>query len=312
MKYKCPALFNNPHIATIYPAFFRKISKNQFERKRITTNDDDFLDLDFYKQGSSKVVIISHGLEGDSQRPYILGMINIFYQNGFDVVAWNCRGCSGELNRKMSFYHSGFTTDLNRVVEEVKDYQEINLVGFSMGGNITMKYLGENSLYPLAHKIHRAVAISGALDLESCSEALRRPSNFIYMQNFLWTLKEKVRKKAAIYSDLPVDLDKLKKASNFHHFDNLVTAPLFGYRDAQDYWKQNSAVNYMANIKTPCLVMSSFDDPFLGEECFPLLNQKYISYDYSPFGGHVGFVQFSKSGFYWSEERALNFIAQIK
>ncbi|MFZ4713310.1 MAG: YheT family hydrolase [Bacteriovoracaceae bacterium] len=308
MPYKAPFFFGHAHIGTIFPVYFRSIKKLEKVRNRITTSDGDFLDLDWYTQGSSKIVILTHGLEGSSDRPYIKAMARIFLENGYDVLAWNCRGCSGELNLTPAFYHSGFTTDLDRVITEALHYQEINLVGFSMGGNITMKYLSEFEQYSQVRRIHRAVAISPPLDLKACSEQLKKASNFVYTHNFLLTLKDKVKKKAALHQNFPVDLKKLTWARNFHHFDNLVTATLFGYKDAEDYWRQNSACNFMHRVQTKSLVISSFNDPLLGDECFPLLNQKYISYDYTKHGGHVGFIQFGKNGFYWSEERTLQFI----
>ncbi len=308
--YKPPLGFHHSHWATIYPALFRRVPKLPFKRERIYTHDADFLDLDWLKQNSLKLIILSHGLEGSSQGKYIRGMAQTFFQAGYDVLAWNCRSCSGELNLKDHFYHSGMTVDLNSVVEHAfaLGYQEINLIGFSMGGNLTMKYLGEGDIYPKAKLIHKGVAISAPLSLKACAEVLQKKSNLIYTHNFLMTLKEKVRRKVKRNPNYPIPTSILKKIKDFHDFDELVTAPLGGFTGAEDYWKKNSALYFLPNVSTPSLVLSSFDDPILGDECFPLLNTRFIKYDYQHYGGHVGFTQFAPSGMYWSEEQALNFI----
>ena len=144
IPYTPPALLFNRHLETIYPSLIRKVDFRSPVRERITTPDDDFLDLDWYKQGSSRCVIISHGLEGNTQRSYMVGMAKAFFQAGYDVLAWNYRGCSGEVNRQLRFYHSGATDDLHTVVmHAVPHYESLYLIGFSLGGNLTLKYLGE-------------------------------------------------------------------------------------------------------------------------------------------------------------------------
>ena len=142
-SYKRPAQFISSHLETIYPALFRKVTGlTTPERERLTLPDGDFVDLDWRKQGSKKLVIIQHGLEGSSDRPYILGVAKHFFNHGFDTLAWNYRGCSGEMNKAVRFYHSGATDDLGEVVKRaLPEYSEVYLVGFSLGGNMTLKYL---------------------------------------------------------------------------------------------------------------------------------------------------------------------------
>ena len=145
--YLPPFFLFSPHLETIYPALLRRVTLTAYKRERINTPDDDFLDLDWLQKDSNSVVIISHGLEGNSTRPYMKGMAKALSDGGFDVCALNLRGCSGEMNRQLRFYHSGATDDLHTVVEHVistKRYRSIYLVGFSLGGNITLKYLGEH------------------------------------------------------------------------------------------------------------------------------------------------------------------------
>jgi len=163
--YESTLPFKNGHIDTIIPALFRKNHHVKYERFRIITRDDDFLDLDFSinkNKKNSKLIILSHGLESSSNANYIKGMIKLFEKNDFDALAWNCRGCSGETNLKEFYYHSGFTQDLDEVInyaQNIDQYSEIYLIGFSMGGNLTLKYLGEKSKH-ISSKIKRACVFS--------------------------------------------------------------------------------------------------------------------------------------------------------
>ena len=151
-------LFSNAHFQTIYPPLFRKVKGVNYVRERILTPDRDFIDLDWSKVGADRAVIVSHGLEGHSRRSYVLGMIKAFNTRGWDGIAFNFRGCSGEPNRLIRSYHCGATEDLHTVVSHViekKSYSSISLVGFSVGGNLTLMYLGEKNIlflkacYPL-------------------------------------------------------------------------------------------------------------------------------------------------------------------
>ena len=173
-KYTPPFLLFSPHLETIYPAVARKVSIEPYRRERISTPDDDFLDLDWLKNASKKLVIISHGLEGNSSRAYIKGMAKIFHAQGFNILAWNYRGCSEEMNRQVRFYHSGATDDLGTVISHSINlgFDEIYLIGFSLGGNLTLKYLGE-ALPPA--EIKKAVAISVPMDLRASCEKISQP-----------------------------------------------------------------------------------------------------------------------------------------
>lgn len=164
MNYSPPFLLFNPHLETIYPALLRRVTLQPYQRERITTPDNDFLDLDWLKQGFKKLIIISHGLEGNTQRAYMKGMAKAGYRQGYDILTWNYRGCSEEMNKTLGFYHSGATHDLATVVghaEASGQYTEIFLVGFSLGGNLTLKYLGEERDRPASLK--KAVAFSGSV-----------------------------------------------------------------------------------------------------------------------------------------------------
>jgi predicted alpha/beta-fold hydrolase len=310
-NYLPPFFLYGSHLETIFPALLRRVTLVPYARERIVTPDDDFLDLDWLQQGSQKVVIISHGLEGNSRRAYIKGMAKAFYSNGFDVLAWNFRGCSEEMNRQLRFYHSGATDDLETVVQHVlaRGYKEISLIGFSLGGNLTLKYLGERTV---SDTVKKAVAISVPMDLRTSCEKISRPGNRIYSNRFLKSLKAKIRMKSRYRKE--IDTSMLPGIKTLMEFDDCYTAPIHGFKHATDYYEQSSSVRFVAGIKKPTLIINTLNDPFLSRECFPdalLKDHPFVKLQILRRGGHVGFTQFNKNGLYWSEQRALEFLSHF-
>jgi len=310
LNYKPPFFLFNAHLETIFPSQFRNVKLPPYQRERITTPDNDFLDLDWLKQNSQKLAIISHGLEGDTSRPYIKGMAKALYDNGYDTLTWNYRGCSGEMNQALRFYHSGATDDLATVVDHASDkgYRKINLIGFSLGGNLTLKYLGEDRNRPALHK---AVTFSVPLDLHTSCMKISEPSNWIYSQRFLRSLRKKVIGKSKIMQG--IDITLLKEVKTLQQFDDVFTGPIHGFKDAIDYYTQCSSLRVVTNIVTPTLIVNAKNDPFLSPTCFPndlLKNHPFVSFETPERGGHVGFTQFNKNGLYWSEERTLEFLSR--
>lgn len=309
MIYKRPFFLFNPHLETIFPSLFRKVKLQPYQRERIVTPDHDFLDLDWLRQGSKKLVIISHGLEGDTNRPYIKGMVKAMFENGYDVLTWNYRGCSGEVNKAVQFYHSGATDDLATVADYavLQAYAEINLIGFSLGGNLTLKYMGENRARP--KQLKKGVAFSVPMDLHTSCLKISEPSNWVYSRRFLRSLRKKVLEKSNVMREL--DASGLKKVRTLHEFDDLFTGPIHGFKNALDYYTQSSSIKFVANITLPTLIVNAKNDPFLSPECYPdilLKDHPFVTFETPERGGHVGFSQFSKNGLYWSEERALDFL----
>jgi predicted alpha/beta-fold hydrolase len=297
------------HLETIYPAILRFVDV-EYTRERISTPDDDFLDLDWLKQGSKKVVIISHGLEGRTDRAYMKGMARAFFQNGFDVLTWNFRGCSDEMNRQLRFYHSGATEDLDVIVNLAikRGYSHLYLIGFSLGGNLTLKYLGERNPDP---RIRKAMVLSTPLDLYTSCLKISKPVNSIYARRFLVSLKAKLVRKSLLMSGL--DLQGLDKIDSILAFDDRYTAPLHGFQNAMDYYKRCSSINFISSISIPTLILNAKNDPFLSELCYPIDQCKAhasVKLENPLYGGHVGFAQFNKNRLYWSEERALSFFAE--
>lgn len=307
--YKRPFPFFSAHAETIYPALFRKVKDlPPANTERIFTQDEDFLDLEWRTQGINKLVIIQHGLEGSADRPYVLGMARCFYQNGYDVLCWNFRSCSGEMNLKPVFYHSGATYDLDEVVMHAikKGYSDIRLVGFSLGGNLTLKYLGEASR---PEEIKSAVAISAPLDLAAGADNLHTTRARIYERRFLRTLRQKIHNKALLMPEA-IDTALLNQVKSVRDFDEHYTGPLHGFEGADDYYHKCSSKFFLQGIITPTLILNAKNDPFLTQESLDhslTAELTNVHMETTRHGGHVGFVTREPSGYYWSERRALEF-----
>jgi predicted alpha/beta-fold hydrolase len=306
--YKPPLFFKNRHVNTIYSSLFRKTKPLSFKRKRIETLDEDFLDIDLIENGSRKIVILCHGLEGSSDSKYIQATAKLLSLNGYSVAAMNYRFCSGEINRQLVTYHSGKTDDLHTVINFVlPNYDSVYLVGFSLGGNLILKYNGDG-LFSLSPKIKANVAISVPVDLKGSSISLKRFENILYRWRFLRTLSKKMHLK---HQQFPNELDvaPLKKVKTLTDFDDFFTSKINGFKDAEDYYLKASSKQFISNISKPTLLINALDDPFLSESCFPISEAKENSNFFlmTPFqGGHVGFI--SEGAFYWSEYQILNFL----
>lgn len=315
-SYRAPFGFRNGHVQTIYPALFRKVPAIVFERERIATPDADFLDLDWHRpQGSRKLAVISHGLESDSRDTGVVAIAKAFGEEGWDALAWNYRGCSGEVNLRPRSYHSGATEDLEAVVRHALAtgrYDRLALVGLSLGGNLTLKYLGD--LGPRVDpRISASVNISAPCDIASSSLKLQSRSNAIYMRRFLRRLAAKVRRKMPLFPSEITDKG-LGRMRTFEEFDNAYTAPLHGFADARDYWKRASSRPVLSRIAVPTLLVNAANDPFLAPECFPreeALASEILTLEVPESGGHLGFVTFHAGGRYWAEQRALEFVGSF-
>ncbi|MDG1433073.1 MAG: alpha/beta fold hydrolase [Saprospiraceae bacterium] len=310
-EYNPSIIFKYHHFSTIYPSLFRKIKGVKYQRERVSTPDGDFLDLDWSRVGGKKIIITLHGLEGSSNSNYILGMNRIFNQQGWDAVTMNFRGCSGEVNLVRRGYHSGETTDLDFIIctiFEKYDYEEMVIVGFSLGGNVVLKYAGEKgeNIHP---KIKNVIGISAPVDLVGCTEEIEKRRNFIYLRRFLKSLKEKFKLKQHLYPEL--DAERVLASKTFGDFDGNFTAPVHGFASANDYWEKCSSRNFFHNLTIPTLLINAKDDSFLSASCYPFEAAKTNSNFYlltPKYGGHVGFPQFHPKGVYWSEEQVLEFV----
>ena len=304
-------LMRGGHIQTILPALTRKpVLPKPYQRERLTTPDGDFLDLDWMKCGSNTLVVICHGLEGSSHSPYASGMARAMYLAGWDVLAWNYRSCSGEINLGLRMYHSGATGDLTRVIEHAHaPYDDILLVGFSLGGNLMLKYLGEAKPHA---SIRKAVAISAPLDLYGSCQQLNQGLNWIYSNRFLKSLLKKAHLKHAQYPD-QVDIGKLKKIKRVMDFDEWFTAPLHGFEGAKDYYQKCSSLFFLETIQTPTWIISALNDPMLSERCTDpsvAAPNAHLTYIVSQEGGHCGFPSLTKK-VWWHEEQAVRVLGGV-
>jgi predicted alpha/beta-fold hydrolase len=313
-SYRAPFLFNNGHLQTLYPTMARKVNGVAYQRERIFTPDDDFLDLDWSRAGRRKLAILSHGLEGHTGRPYMTGMAKMLNRNGWDVLAWNYRACSGEINRRLRMYHNGCIDDLDCVVQHgLMDgaYDKAAMIGFSLGGNLTLMYLGSKG-DTVDPRIRGAAAFSVPCDLKAGALELAKARNYIYMKQFLVSLHEKIKLKMEQMPGVIND-DGYGRIKDFKGFDDRYTAPINGFRDAEDYWYQCSSGRFLHAIIVPTLLVNALDDPFLAPSCYPVAQaeqSRYVHLEMPRSGGHVGFVQFNADGSYWSEKRAVEFLGQ--
>lgn len=312
--YTAPLLFRNYHISTIYASTLRRVPVPMYKRERLELPDGDFLDLDWsIPEGGKqeKVAIILHGLEGNSTRPYVKGMTNHFNHNGWEVTAVNLRGCSGELNRLYRSYNAGASEDLEQVVEHILGhgrYSEIALVGFSLGGNLMLKYLGEGRKLP--QQIKAAVAISAPCDLYRSLLRLQEPQNFIYSRRFVKKLKKQLLLRETKFPD-KLSRKEIAACRTLYSIDDLYTGKAHGFRNARDYYEKSSAINFIPNIQIPTLLINAKNDAFLSENSSPVeLAARNPSFflEMPEHGGHVGFLQ--KKIQTYTEERALEFISE--
>ncbi|MBL4621253.1 MAG: alpha/beta fold hydrolase [Immundisolibacteraceae bacterium] len=310
--YQASGLYRSGHFQTVFPTLLRRVTGVSWQRERITTADQDFIDLDWLSGGHSRLVLLCHGLEGDSDTHYMKGMARAVSAAGWDVVGYHFRGCSGEPNLLARAYHSGATDDLAKVIDHVLSggqYQQLALVGFSLGGNLVLKYLGEpnNNRPP---QLCGGVAISPPCDLSGCCDRLDEAQNWIYQQRFLLSLQGKMNAKGEIVRRA-LGVDQLPKCRSVREFDHRFTAPLHGFDGATDYYQQSSSKQFLGEITHPALLISAWDDPFLSPSCFPEKGQvsDQLQLKYSQHGGHVSFMQRDSSGDYWAEQRCVEFLA---
>jgi len=302
------------HLETIIPSLFKKKITINYVRERIDTLDKDFLDLDWIYNQSEKLIIISHGLEGSSQRPYVQSMAKYMSDKGYDVLAWNYRSCSQEMNIQLRLYHHGVTDDLETVVKHAIDsrrYKKMSLIGFSMGGSTTLKYLGESGHgYP--KQVVSAATFSVPCHLWDSALELTSWQNTFYRKRFLKKLIVKVKKKHEQYPE-DIDITDIDKITSFGDFDNRYTAPLHGFRNARHFYKTCTADLHFNSIKVPSLIVNALNDPMLGDRCYPIeacKHHQYLFLEITKSGGHVGFRRkFQRHN--WMDVRAYQFISKF-
>lgn len=288
-----PAALSGGNLQTVLGRLTKILPRPAYVGERIGTPDGDFLDLDWLCRGNGSLAIVTHGLEGSSDRPYVRALVHHFKALGWEILAWNFRGCSGEANLLPASYHSGLSADLKLVVQHgyARDYKRIVLIGFSVGGNITLKFLGEEGR-EASKFIERAVAISVPCDLEESAQVMALPSRSFYMRRFLRDFYVKFSEKAARFPDV-ISVAGFAYLKNFFDFDSRYTAPLHGFPDAITYWRYASSLYYLDQIAVPTLLINAIDDPFYGPRSIPTelaAEHSFLHLETPKTGGHVGFL----------------------
>ncbi len=304
-------LFKSGQFSTIYSGIFRSVKGVEQERERITLKDNDFIDVDwsFSFQKTDRLIIVLHGLEGNAQRPYMLATAKIFNQNKVDAVCVNFRGCSGEQNLKYRSYHSGATDDLDEVIQHIlntKHYSDIYIKGFSLGGNVALKYLGEQRMVP--SQIKAAVVVSVPCSLYGSCLELHTFKNILYADRFKNHLIDRLTQKQKLFPNV-ISVEEINKIRTLKDFDDVYTSKAHGFKDALDYYEKCSSLQFLSGISVPSLIINALDDTFLSPECYPVKEAKAndnLFLEMPKHGGHVGF--FETKNVYYNEKRALEFI----
>ncbi|MEM7119333.1 MAG: alpha/beta fold hydrolase [Chloroflexota bacterium] len=316
-------IHTNPHLQTFLAHFVREDGDVSFERERLELPDGDFIDLDFAQVNgrswetlgnSAPIVLLLHGLEGSARRSYACELYRQLAQRGIRAVGMNFRSCSDEENRLARTYHAGETTDLDYIFHLLRNRYPavlLSVVGFSLGGNVLLKYLGEQG-EKMQGKMKTAVVVSPPFDMQAGARTLDFGSGQLYRSYLLRKLQAKLKRREALLRD-ELDWESALLAKTFHEFDEYCTAPLNGFSSALDYYEQTSSGPYLPNIRIPTLILRAEDDPFFAAD-IPYQTIAQNSYLHSGFvahGGHVAFIEgtvFDSIGF-WAERQAARFIA---
>lgn len=314
---------NNAHFQTIYPSIFRKKSGHaDIWRERLITPDNDFVDIDCCGKGNQPLVILLHGLTGSSQSGYIKGIQHVLLEHGFRSIALNFRGCSGESNNLARCYHSGETEDIHFLYQTLRRREPdtpIAAVGFSLGGNVLLKWLGEQGK---KLSLFSACAVSVPLVLSTCATKLDTGFSKIYRNSLLGELKQylKLKHQHLISTDRLAEAEKisqlgdLSKVQSFWQYDDQVVAKLHGYLSAEDYYQKSSSRYFLGLIKIPTLLIQAEDDPFMTQDVIPHQDElsEMVTMELIKGGGHVGFIAgvnpFKPQ--YWLEQRIPAFLKQ--
>ncbi len=318
--FKANFTLKNRHLQTLYAPLFRKQATPQVELERFELDDGDFVDCYWHKQkpnDNRPIVILFHGLAGSFNSPYIQGVMRVLETKGFASVLMHFRGCSGKENRLPRSYHSGDTADAKAWIGYLhKNYPNSPLyaVGYSIGGNMLLKLLGEEGKET---PLKSAVSVSAPMDLAITAKAINRGFSKLYQQHLLKPLKIEVLKKFKKFdmkSLLNIEQNSVKEIKTIEEFDELYTAPINGYTSAEDYYKKCSAKQFLKDITIPTLIIHALDDPFMTEEILPSQEDKVsktIEFKLSKNGGHVGFVGGScLKPNYWLEETIADYFSQ--
>ena len=294
----------NPHLQTLWPVFLRRRPRTELRLERLELNDGDFLDLAWH-DAAGPLVLVLHGLEGSLHSHYAAALMESLARHGYHAVFMHFRGCSGEPNRLDRAYHSGDTGDVATVAAHVTCVSGkplFGVIGYSLGGNVVLKWLGEQGD---AAPARTAVAVSVPFRLADGARRMGQGLSRIYERHLVGRLQAGYKRKfSARALPLKIEVDTL---DSFWTFDDQVTAPLHGFRDVHDYYEQSSSRGYLRSIRRPTLILHARDDPFMFADTVPGIDEisDSVILEVSRHGGHVGFVSGRLLPRYWLEGRII-------
>lgn len=307
----------NRHIQTLFATYFRKHNKPKVQIEKFYLEDGDFVESVWQKEkpiDGSPIVILFHGLAGSLDSPYIIGLMNRLQANGYDSVLMHFRGCGEEDNLLPRAYHSGDTGDAREFINYLKNKypsSSLHAVGFSIGGNMLLKLLGE---WAERSPLDSAVSVSAPMRLDISADTIERGFARLYQAHLLKSLNQTLLdkyKKFDMQTILGIDKSKVQNIKTIREFDELYTAKIHGFESSADYYEKSSAKQFLKDIQVPTLIIHALDDPFMTPEILPREDEisEFVILDISQYGGHVGFVSgnFRKPK-YWLDERILKFL----
>jgi predicted alpha/beta-fold hydrolase len=312
----------NPHLQTLWPALCRRSPGPHRTRERLRTGDGDFVDVDWCGRAPAPIVMVLHGLSGSSRSKYIEGMQVALFKRGFRSVALNFRGCGGQPNLTARCYHSGDTEDLGYLYRQLRIREPdtpLAAVGFSLGGNVLLKWLGEQGR---ALDLFGAAAVSVPMQLHLCADRMDSGFSRLYRNHLLHELKQYVQQKREYLrrrgnfqeAEKLERLGDLSALRSFWEYDDRVIAPLYAFRDVHDYYQKSSSRQFLKFIRTPTLIVHALDDPFMTPAVIPGEDElsSYVHLEITRGGGHVGFISGGIPGLprYWLEQRIPVFLAE--
>ena len=312
-SFRAPWWCSNRHLQTLWGPLFRRNQTMALTHERLELQDGDFLDLVWTARQDGPIVVVLHGLEGSYRSHYIPGILETIHLHGWRAVLLHFRGCSGEHNRLPRAYHSGDTSDFAAVLRHIRMREpEVPLValGYSMGGNVLLKFLGETGVdVPL----RAGIAVSPTFNLHLAAQELDKGFSLLYQWHLVKRLVDKMQTKSQTVS-FPFDVTQLGTFKTFREFDDYVTAPLHGFNGVDEYYSRSSCGPYLRDIRIPTLILHAKDDPFSSVEAIPTVDQlsPTTTLELSAHGGHVGFVHGPCPGReeYWLETRIPEFLSQ--
>lgn len=316
--YAAPAWLRGAHAQTIYPYFLARPAI-VYRRERWELDDGDFIDIDWLDNvADAPLVVLFHGLEGSSYSHYALSIMALLRQLGWRGAVVHFRGCSGSPNRLERAYHAGDSNEIDFILRRISEQGKrpgfrlpLYAVGVSLGGNALLKWLGEQGRQA-CQVVDGVVAVSVPLDLAAAGGALASGFNLLYTRHFLDTLKRKALEKLDRFPSL-FDSGAVAACKTLYEFDNLVTAPLHGFRNTEDYWEQSSSKPWLRQIEVPTLLINALNDPFMPASVLPRSQEvsSAVVREFPEEGGHAGFLHAPFPGkLTWLPERIVSFFGQ--